>query len=68
MTKLNQNFWDQIKSVLGQVIRENLGKCMHGFIRNVLDVYTISYLLFLIRQKLWFASGNTIIIDWAECF
>ena len=26
MTKLNQKFWDQIKSVLGQVIRENLGK------------------------------------------
>ena len=26
MTKLNQNFWNQIKSVLGQVIRENLGK------------------------------------------
>lgn len=26
MTKLNQNYWDQIKTVLGQVIRENLGK------------------------------------------
>merc|ERR1712032_905897 len=25
MTKLNQKFWNQIKSVLGQVIRENLG-------------------------------------------
>ena len=29
MTKLNQNFWNQIKSVLGQVIRENLGNMLH---------------------------------------
>ena len=35
MTKLNQNYWDQIKTVLGQVIRENLGK-------NNLESYLIT--------------------------
>ena len=41
MTKLNQNYWDQIKTVLGQVIRENLGK---NNVESYLLTKTIMYL------------------------